>query len=302
MEDNIYKNIRKISFWLFFLIFIITLPFVVFYSLGYQFNPNLKQFQRTGIISIKSFPSGVEIYLDGKRINRQTPFDIRNLLPGTYKIKLEKDGFYPYELSVEVRPSFVSVIDATLIPKIKDIEKIKEELNICNFFVIESFLGKKIVVLAKEGIFIFNEDLEELAKVSTDLDIETLSSIRNIKEGKNKILLYNENNIWAVDYSLWGLKKDLAFEHIYKTDGEIKDVFFGFRDKYLIIQEKSKIVAFDIKNKIIFEIYKINSFDAKVYYDSSSDTIFIKDKILGLNTVSLFRINISKKIYEKVSD
>lgn len=302
MEDNVYRNIRKIFFWLFFLIFIIVLPLIIFYSLGYQFNRNLKRFQRTGIISIRSLPTDAEIYLNDKKINKETPFDIRNLLPNTYKIRLEKEGFYPYELNVEVKPFFVSVVDATLIPRIKDIEKIKEELSICNFFVIESFFGKKIVVLAKEGIFIFNEDLEELAKANLDLDTETLSSIKNIKEGKNRILLYNINNIWTLDYSLWGLKKDLVLEHIYKTDEEIKDVFFGFRDKYLIIQEKSKIVALDIKNKIIFDIYKLNSSDAKVYYDSSSDTLFIKDKIFGLNTTSLFKINISKKIYEKVSD
>ncbi|MCX7661561.1 MAG: hypothetical protein N2Z79_02610, partial [Candidatus Omnitrophica bacterium] len=63
---------RKIFFWIFFFAFVITLPLVLFYSLGYRFNPYLKHFQKTGIISIKSFPQNAEVYLQGNRIKEVT--------------------------------------------------------------------------------------------------------------------------------------------------------------------------------------------------------------------------------------
>lgn len=292
---------RKIFFWFFFLAFIICIPLVIFYSLGYQFNPNLKRFEKTGIISIKSLPSGAEVYLEGKKIDEITPCDLKELLPGVYKMRLEKEGFYPYEVNVNVKSSLVFPLDVVLIPQIKDIEKIKAELNVYKFFVIEHIFGKKIIALSKDAIYLFNEDLEEIGKiVPVNLARLTLNSIKGIREGRNNFVFWDTSDIWLMDYGAWGIKKDLSLQHLYTAREPIKDVFFGFKDHYLIIQQRTKIIALDIKNNsIVFEIYRLTDKNAEVYYDSSSDTLFIKDKLIPSNTFSLFKINVIKKFYEK---
>ncbi|MCM8788032.1 MAG: PEGA domain-containing protein, partial [Candidatus Omnitrophica bacterium] len=151
MEARPYKIIRSILFWFFFFAFVICLPLVILYSLGYQFNHNLKCFQKTGIISIKSSPINAEVYLEGKKIEKLTPCDLKELLPGIYKIKIEKGGFYPYEINIEVKSSLVSELSVVLIPKIQDVEKIKLDRNFYKFFVMEHLFGKRIIAFAKDG-------------------------------------------------------------------------------------------------------------------------------------------------------
>ena len=304
MEERFYKNTRKVLFWFFFLSFLIVIPLVIFSSLGYKFNLNLKHFQRTGVISIRSLPSHAEVYLQDKRLDKLSPCDISELLPARYRIRLEKEGFYPYEVNIEVKPALVSLLDAVLIPKIKDVEKIKPELNVYKFFVMEHLFGKIIIALAKEGIYIFNEDLEEIAKIAPiALSEEELTPIKGIKEGRNNFVFWNLEDIWLIDYGAWGIKKELTLEHLYKAPEPIETVFFGFKDRYLIIQAETKIIALDIKNKnVVFEIYRLNSKDAQVYYDVSSDTLFIKDKLTSSEGFTLFKINVAKKIYEKGQD
>jgi len=272
--------------------------------LGYQFNPKLKHFQKTGVISIRSLPSQAEVYLQDKRVDKLSPCDIRELLPGRYRIRLEKENFYPYEVNIEVKPALVSLLDAMLIPRIKDIEKIKPESNVYKFFVMEHLFGKKIIALAKEGIYIFNEDLEEIAKVApVALTEQELTSIKGIREGRNNFVFWNLEDIWLIDYGAWVVKKELTLEHLYKAPEPIETVFFGFKDHYLIIQTETKIIALDVKNRdVVFGIYRLNSKEAQVYYDISSDTLFIKDKLPSSEKFTLFKINVAKKIYEKSQD
>ncbi|MCM8819378.1 MAG: hypothetical protein NC925_01110 [Candidatus Omnitrophica bacterium] len=73
-------------------------------------------------------------------------------------------------------------------------------------------------------------------------------------------------------FGLLIVEKSLA--HLYQSPQSIKEVFFGFKDRYLIVQDGQKIIAKDIKNKeAIFEIYQLNNADAEVYYDNSTQKV-----------------------------
>jgi hypothetical protein len=304
MTDNVYKILRKIFFWFFFLAFIISTPVVVFYSLGYKFNFQAKRFEKTGIISIKSLPDGAEVYLNQKRLNKTTPCNLRELRPAKYKIRLEKEGFYPYEKEIEVKSGYVFPLDVVLLPKIKDVEKIKQDLDIIKFFVVEHIFGKRIVAFSKDSIYILNEDLEEIAKVSPlNMDEESINSIKGIKEIKNNFIFFSPTDIWGFDYGASLAKKENCLEHLYKSDEPIKEIFFGLKDRYIIIHKDSEVLAIDMKHKdVIFKIYQLNSKDAQVYYDSSSDVLFVSDKVYPSESFSLFKIEMAKKIYESKKD
>lgn len=120
-------SIRKFLFYSFVILFLISGTSIVFYSLGWRldFNPPSNGFKivKVGAISVKTAPQGVAI-----KINEQ-PFDdksgfiqtftlIPNLLPKTYKIKIEKSGYFPYVKIVKVEPSMVSKLSKIrLIPE-----------------------------------------------------------------------------------------------------------------------------------------------------------------------------------------
>ncbi len=115
------KKKRKIIFFLFIIAFFIISFFTVSYAIGYRFNftwpPRLNQFlQKTGMINIETKPEGAMVYFDNNPkknfINNlldknnyiKTPAKIKNVLPGEYKIKLKKDGYWEWEKRITVKP------------------------------------------------------------------------------------------------------------------------------------------------------------------------------------------------------
>jgi hypothetical protein len=97
---------RKFLFSFFFSLFLIFGPILIFYSLGYRFDFEKKRITKTGGIFIKALPKEVEISIDGKIKEKVDPLWgsllIENLLPKKYKIRVEKEGYFPWEKELEV--------------------------------------------------------------------------------------------------------------------------------------------------------------------------------------------------------
>ncbi len=88
---------------------------IVLYARGYR--PNLKNgtLEATGIVSIKSQPEGATVYVDGEE-KGTTNLDIPDLAPGTYDIKIVKEGFSSWRRDVEVKKENLNLIETILFP------------------------------------------------------------------------------------------------------------------------------------------------------------------------------------------
>lgn len=304
MHDNIYLILRKIFFWFFLALFLTLTPIILYYSLGYKFDAGSKKFLKTGAISIKTFPKGINVYLDGKKIKETTPCTLRELLPKEYTIILQREGFYPYEMKVEVKPSQIQDIDIFIVPRMVDITKLDIDLHIYKFFVTKHLFGETIIVFTDKGIYFLDGDFKGAKKVSSQIFEESIAnSIENLKESNGRFLFWNKNNLWTLDTSQ-GKDKDEKYPDavlLYKAEDEIKDVFLGFRGKYLIIHDGLKVIALDADNlKVSFPVYELKSVRSKIFYDSRSETIYIQDKIQGATGFSLFRAEIMPLINERI--
>ena len=102
------QKIRGVLYYLSVAVFILGLPFILTYTMGFQFDPRTLKFTRTGIISLKTEPPGASVYLDARLVPEKTPSSIAELLPGTYHVRLTMEGFYPYTSDVEVFASKVT--------------------------------------------------------------------------------------------------------------------------------------------------------------------------------------------------
>ncbi|MBI3486114.1 PEGA domain-containing protein [Candidatus Daviesbacteria bacterium] len=89
----------------------------IFLAKGYRFSPEKVSFSGTGIISITSVPDQASVFLDDHLITA-TNANINSLVPKTYKVKIQKDGFIAWEKQVEVKVGLVTDIKATLFPAI----------------------------------------------------------------------------------------------------------------------------------------------------------------------------------------
>lgn len=89
------------------LLFFITAPLIVFYSLGWRLDFRTLKISQPGILYFKTFPNSVEIFVNGK-LKKKTDFlfsaaMVENLSPAKYDVELKKDGFYPWKKTLEIK-------------------------------------------------------------------------------------------------------------------------------------------------------------------------------------------------------
>jgi len=106
------------------LIFILTSTYLIsFFARGYRFS--LKgglTINPTGIISAVSQPKGASVYINDKLTTATD--DTINLSPGIYNLKIEKNGFLPWEKTITVKPETVYQTDIQLFSSVPNLKPI----------------------------------------------------------------------------------------------------------------------------------------------------------------------------------
>jgi len=143
---------RKILFSFFLFLFLIFGPLLIFYSLGYRFNFEKKKITKTGGIFVKALPKEVEVSIDGKIKKKTDPFFgsvlIENLLPKKYKVKVEKEGYFPWEKELEVEEEKVTEIkNLVLFPKDLNFSQILSGID--QFWISPN--GKELILKESEN-------------------------------------------------------------------------------------------------------------------------------------------------------
>jgi hypothetical protein len=124
---------RKILFYIFIIAFLVISPLMIFYASGYKLNwgsPFSSFFiQKTGMLIIASDPAEAEIFLNGKKIKNfspdwkifkggetiKTPAKLKNLFPGSYDLRVERSGYWPWERRIKIYPGQIThVLDVRL--------------------------------------------------------------------------------------------------------------------------------------------------------------------------------------------
>lgn len=105
---------RKALFFLFVGIFLVSAPLIVLYTAGYRFNRTNNTVLQTGTLSLASTPRGAESYVNGENIQDTTPAILQRLSTGTRTVRLEKEGYYAWERTVNVESGSTSYVTAPL--------------------------------------------------------------------------------------------------------------------------------------------------------------------------------------------
>lgn len=103
---------RRIAPWVFVVIFLVTAPILIFYTSGYRFNPNKISIERNGTLIVDSSPRFATVFLNGTNVNDSTPTTLQNLSPGPYNIRVTRNGYLPWEKTLEIRPEQVTFANA----------------------------------------------------------------------------------------------------------------------------------------------------------------------------------------------
>lgn len=106
------KRTRTALFVLMVLIFTVIAPVIIMYSQGYRFDVKKMKFLETGGIYVKTMPGDATISIDDDYQNKTSGFSrdllIQNLLPENHNIKIEKEGYYSWTKTLEVKEKKVA--------------------------------------------------------------------------------------------------------------------------------------------------------------------------------------------------
>ena len=143
------RKTRTILFSFFVCLFIIITPLIIFYSQGYRFDFGTRKVVQTGGFYFKIWPSSAEIHIDGKTM-KKTDFFFgstfwQDLIPKKYKVRIEKEGYQPWQKTLEVKEKLVTEIkDIILFPQKIDFQSVSQGVQ--NFWALPD---KKRLILEK---------------------------------------------------------------------------------------------------------------------------------------------------------
>jgi WD40 repeat protein len=175
------------------------------FAQGYR--PNIKQgtFSPTGLLSANSYPNGSQVYVDGKLTTATD--DTINLPPGEYEVKITKEGFIPWQKTLQLQKELVTQTNARLFPAVPDLKALtfSGATNIT-----PSPDGQKIAFAVasasartKNGLWIlelsskplsFSNEPKQIAQNNARMEYQTASLIWS-PDGKNILASNNQNNL-----------------------------------------------------------------------------------------------------------
>ncbi len=311
------KRTRRIIFYTFVAIFVVVVPIIILYALGYSFDFEKKIITATGGIYLKSDPSKAEIYINDK-LKTTTNKLIKRLSPKIYNVKITKENFYPWEKNLIVQPNLVTKANnIILLPINPKISLVATESQEYISFVAEKepepyyllknslyrTIDKKLIMANVINYVIYRDGLIYLDNVTgiiSELDLTTLKSAPMFDQvfpgmNKGKWILSDDNKklLCQKDKSievLW--LDDITNNSIIRKKGDLDKIDFNQKinnviwyprtDEHLIIATDNSILFTELDNRLPRNTFNfITAEKPEIKYDASDEILYFlsQDKL-----------------------
>jgi hypothetical protein len=273
------QRIRAGLFYISVIVFFTWLPVILSFALGYKFNPKSLKFTKTGLIVIKTQPSGAAVYLDNRLLSEKTPATIDELLPGRYNIKIKLEKYYPWAGDVDIAAGSVSRLDRVMLfprrPNIKQVNK----LQFSQFWLGHD--AREIYYLSRDGKSIYRSNLEgeQLEKIGDYLEITPRPKKWLLSEDKEKLLYFNQHQI-AVVYLKKAFQDGNSEASFVLTYPErfIHDVFWHSDSYHLVLVSSDSIEVLEAKPRgVSVNLVSLSKENPFAFYDAKTDTLYFID-------------------------
>jgi len=104
------------------LIFFAAAPTIILYSQGYRFDFETRRLTQVGAFYFDVHPPRAQIFVDGEHVGETSRFIgnslSKNLLPKTYQVSIQKEGYIPWQKNLNIAPRQVTEAkNITLFPR-----------------------------------------------------------------------------------------------------------------------------------------------------------------------------------------
>ncbi|MBD3282366.1 MAG: PEGA domain-containing protein [Candidatus Portnoybacteria bacterium] len=285
---------RRIAFYIFLALFIILVPTIILYALGYSLNTKDMTIKPTGGIYLESEPKA-QIYLNEKPRGK-TPRFIKRLSPKIYNIRLTKKDYHQWEKQMTVEEGIVSkaenIILLPLNPKI--------QLTIKDKIQAYTLINDDIIYATSQSINyldISRNQEEEMAKTK-----ETINSIATSQNQEYFLiqtptthLLLNRKTQTTTDLNQI-IKKKSKY-----SITEISNPKFNNNGDKIYFLSKNNLYSITTENLTLSEPLKQNILNYTKYKDGIIYLEYFTGKIYELDLTSLESSEISNQVFPSLT-
>lgn len=272
------QRIRAILFYLSVAIFIIGLPFILSFALGYKFNTKTFKFTKAGLIAIKTQPEGASVYLGAKLLNAKTPVTINELLPGKYRLRLELANHYAWLGEVSVEAGKVLRLEKIILfPLRPDIAQLNKE-RISSFWVDEE--KERIYYIDQDENIIYKSDLngenfKEIGVLPGDFAVKKCK----ISWDKQKLICFNLHQVAVLNLEP---ELDLTYANsallLDYSNRKIIDIFWHSDNYHFILVTDRNIEIREASSESApVNLVNLNKKNISAFYDRNKDTLYFVD-------------------------
>jgi len=173
---------RRWLFIIFVITFVVMASLIIPYAFGYKLDSAGFKLQKTGMFVIDTEPKNASIYLNGKLQKNtwsffssddkqiiKTPAKLSHVSPGTYRVRLEIDGYWPWEKELKINPSETTYLE--------DVKFFKHNLPELMFSSNLDVIGIKksspdrnyLAYATNQGLKLYNFKTQENKILNTDI-------------------------------------------------------------------------------------------------------------------------------------
>ena len=299
---------RAIAFYAALAAFFILLPIVLSYALGYKIDYYRFKVYKTGMIYISSHPAGASVYINGKQYNDLTPMSMEDVKPGTYKVEVRRDGFYPWEREMEVRPNMVTKADRIILfPVAQEMRKVATS-EIIDFAISEN---GKIYYMTKYGLFRSDLDGGSLKKLSEYSDWSKNIIGKKFSPETDKLLYFDSYKVFVIRLNAGKAEskggESAKVEEVFTGADPIMDVFWYPGSNYIMTVSEKDIKVIELREGVlkrnIASIYKFNSRPKGVYYNDDAGILYFTDKksdAVSEESRLLYKLELKDNFFENI--
>lgn len=291
-------SIQKVRFALFYLsvlVFLSGAPFILFYALGYKFDPRLFKFTKAGILVLKTEPTGADVYINGRLKNEKTPLTITGLLPGLYAVEIKLTGHYPWDADVRINSGKVSGYEKIILfPLRPDIKQLNKE-EVSSFYLHKE--NDTLYYFDNERGLIYKSDLEgkDFALHGQLAGLKLAPSQYKISPDRKKVLYFN---LHQIGISTFAEEEVLVFG---LPRVNVRNVFWHSSGYYLILLTNKNIAALELRTGALPAVLvDLNKSNSHAFYDVASDAVFFQDTQRSLDGrvyENIYKLELEKRIF-----
>lgn len=132
--------------------FFIIAPLVIFYTAGYRYDWQKREIKETGVLNIDAQPTDAEVYLNNVKQTKKLPIYLPNRAPGTYHIKITRQGYKTWEKDVTIESKKTTYIKNIILFKDALPIQILENYKKTILSLSPAPSGKQLLIISKQTI------------------------------------------------------------------------------------------------------------------------------------------------------